>query len=108
MKVFEAVQRAIAEINEIVRDMPDDEIATQETELHGRLRRIAEGSAQIKSLWVFGADGKAIVNSLSYPVDGTDFSDRDYFASHVQKEIGTYVDACFGRVHPTAEHRFSA
>src|SRR3954470_22962541 len=42
LKVFEAVQRSIAEINEIVHDMTDSEIAAQQAELHGRLRRIAE------------------------------------------------------------------
>ncbi len=91
LKVFEAVQRAIAEINEIVHDMTDSEIAAQQAELHGRLRRIAEGSAQIKSLWVFDRNGRALVNSLSYPADATIFSDRDYFAAHVEKDIGTYV-----------------
>jgi two-component system NtrC family sensor kinase len=91
LKVFEAVQRAIAEINEIVHDMPDSAIAAQQAELHGRLRRIAEGSAQIKSLWVFDQNGRAMVNSLSYPADATIFSDRDYFAAHVEKDIGTYV-----------------
>jgi two-component system, NtrC family, sensor kinase len=91
LKVFEAVQRAIAEINEIVHDMTDGEIAAQQAELHGRLRRIAEGSAQIKSLWVFDRNGRALANSLSYPADATIFSDRDYFAAHVEKDIGTYV-----------------
>src|SRR4051812_40791683 len=91
LKVFEAVQRSIAEINEIVHDMTDGEIAAQQADLHGRLRRIAEGASQIKSLWVFDRNGRALVNSLSYPADATIFSDRDYFAAHVEKDIGTYV-----------------
>ena len=91
LKVFEAVQRAIAEINEIVHDMPESSIIAREAELHGRLRRIAEGSAQIKSLWIFDRSGRALVNSLSYPADATNFADRDYFAAHVEKDIGTYV-----------------
>jgi two-component system NtrC family sensor kinase len=91
LKVFEAVQRAIAEINEIVHDMPETAIIAQQAELHGRLRRIAEGSAQIKSLWIFDRNGRALVNSLSYPADATNFSDRDYFAAHVEKDIGTFV-----------------
>ena len=35
LKVFEAVQRAIAEINEIVHDMPESTIIAREAELHG-------------------------------------------------------------------------
>ncbi len=66
-------------------------IAAQQPELHGRLRRIAEGSNQIKSLWVFDGNGRALVNSLSFPADDTTFADRDYFAGHVDKDIGTYV-----------------
>jgi two-component system NtrC family sensor kinase len=91
LKVFEAVQRAIAEINEIVHDMTDSEVAAQQAEMHGRLRRIAEGSSQIKSLWIFDRNGRALVNSLFYPADATSFADRDYFAAHVDKDIGTYV-----------------
>jgi two-component system NtrC family sensor kinase len=91
LKVFEAVQRATAEINEIIRDMSDATIAEQQAGLHARLRRIAEGSNQIKSLWIFDAQGRASVNSLSYPADNTNFADRDYFAAHVEKDIGTYV-----------------
>ena len=35
--------------------------------------------------------GHAIVNSLDYPAPPIDFSDRDYFKSHVERDIGTYV-----------------
>src|SRR4029079_10203537 len=70
---------------------PESTLIAREAELHGRLTRIAGGSAQIKSLWIFDRSGRALVNSLSYPADATDFSDRDYFAAHVEKDIGTYV-----------------
>jgi two-component system NtrC family sensor kinase len=91
LKVFEAVQRALAEVNEVVHAMPDSAITAQQAELHARLRRIAEGSAEIKSLWIFDRDGRALVNSLSYPVDSTVFSDRDYFNVHGERDRGTYV-----------------
>ena len=91
LKVFEAVQRGLAEINEVVREMPDSAIIMQEADLHARLKRIAEGSAQIKSLWIFDRNGRALVNSISYPIQSDGFSDRDYFAAHVAKDVGTYV-----------------
>lgn len=59
LKVFETVERAIAEINEIVRPLTDHEIVERGAELHARLQRIAQTSTQIKSLWIFAANGRA-------------------------------------------------
>ncbi|KIZ39466.1 MULTISPECIES: hybrid sensor histidine kinase/response regulator [Rhodopseudomonas] len=93
LKVFESVERSLAEINEIVRDLSDSEIAAREAALHQRLRRLARSSRQIKSLWVFDRHGKALVNSLSFPSGSLDYSDRDYFKAHVAGNIGTFVGA---------------
>jgi two-component system, NtrC family, sensor kinase len=91
LKVFEAVERSIAEINEIVRGMNDAEIVANGERLHGRLKRLADASSQIKSLWIFDASGRALVNSIEYPIARQDFSDRDYFKAHVKEDIGTFV-----------------
>jgi two-component system NtrC family sensor kinase len=92
-KVFEAVDRTLAEINEIIRDMSDAAVVDDEAHLHARLRRLAADSAEIKSVWVFDRNGRALVNSLNFPAGDTDFSDRDYFAAHIDKDIDTYVGA---------------
>lgn len=94
LKVFETVERAIAETNEIVRGMSDDEIRANEQQLHERLRTLVEALPQLKSLWIFGANGRALVNSLVYPNPDIDFSDRDYFRAQVDKDAGLF----FGRV----------
>lgn len=94
LKVFETVERAIAETNEIVRGMSDDEIRANEKQLHERLRTLVEALPQLKSLWIFGANGRALVNSLVYPNPDIDFSDRDYFRAQVDKDAGLF----FGRV----------
>lgn len=94
LKVFETVERAIAETNEIVRGMSDDEIRANEKQLHERLRTLVEALPQLKSLWIFGANGRALVNSLVYPNQDIDFSDRDYFRAQVDKDAGLF----FGRV----------
>src|SRR4051794_14932215 len=91
LKVFESVERSIAEINEVVRDMPDDRIAANEENLHRRLQRLANSSEQIKSVWIFDKYGHALVNSLAYPAPSIDFSDRDYFDAHINRDIGIYV-----------------
>src|SRR3954447_12195085 len=43
LKVFEAVERSIAEIDEVVRDLPDERIAANQESLHRRLQRLADG-----------------------------------------------------------------
>jgi two-component system NtrC family sensor kinase len=91
LKVFETVERSIAEINEVVRDMPDERIAANEENLHNRLKRLADSSDQIKSVWIFDRTGRALVNSLAYPAPTIDFSDRNYFKAHVDRDIGVYV-----------------
>ena len=91
LKVFEAVNRSVAEINEIIRDMSDAQIVANAERLHHRLKRLAEESSQIKSLWIFDASGHSLVNSLEYPAPYQQFADRDYFKAHVERDIGTYV-----------------
>ncbi len=94
LKVFETVERAIAETNEIVRDMSDEQIRANERELHGRLRAVVVSLPQLRSLWIFGPDGRALVNSIAYPTPDVDFSDRDYFRAHVDRDAGLF----FGQV----------
>ncbi|MBV9348746.1 MAG: response regulator [Pseudolabrys sp.] len=91
LKVFESVQRTIAEVNEATRDLSDGDLVAREAEFHARLARLADESSEIKSIWIFDRHGKALVNSLSLPAGETIFADRDYFKAHVEKDIGTYV-----------------
>ncbi len=91
LKVFESVERSIAEINEVVREMPDERITANEESLHRRFERLADSSEQIKSLWIFDKHGHALVNSLTYPAPTIDFSDRDYFRAHLDRNIGVYI-----------------
>ncbi len=91
LKVFETIERGIAETNEIVRGMSDDEIVADEARLHGRLRELTQ-SPQFKSLWVFDRNGRALVNSLAYPQPpGLNFADRDYFQAHAGNDSNIFV-----------------
>ena len=38
LKIFEVVERSLAEIGEVVRDMPDERIVADEAALHQRLK----------------------------------------------------------------------
>ncbi len=91
LKVFETIDRSLAEINEIIRGLSDDEIRAREPALHARLKELVASMPQMKSAWVFDARGRALVNSLASPPSATDFADRDYFRAHVAADIGTYI-----------------
>jgi two-component system NtrC family sensor kinase len=91
LKVFEAVDRAIAEIAALVRDASDDELRAQQLKLHEDLKRIVATSTELKSLWIFDRDGKPIANSIDYPAAPANFSDREYFSAHVRREVGVHV-----------------
>ena len=91
LKVFETIDRSLSEINEIVRGIPDAGIKSREEALHLRLKQLTGALPQVKSTWVFDAQGRALVNSLALPAPEIDFSDRDYFKAHVAGDIGTYI-----------------
>jgi two-component system NtrC family sensor kinase len=91
LKVFETVDRSLSEINEIVRGISDDGIRSREQAFHLRLKQLADSLPQMKSVWIFDAQGRALVNSLAYPAPAVDFSDRDYFKAHIEKDIGTFI-----------------
>ncbi|CCE09969.1 putative sensor histidine kinase with a Response regulator receiver domain [Bradyrhizobium sp. STM 3843] len=93
LKVFETIDRSLSETDEIVRGLQDADIRTHEQALHTRLRQLAEALPQMKSVWVFDAHGRALVNSVVYPAPDIDFSDRDYFSAHVATNIGTFIGA---------------
>src|SRR6202171_1341214 len=91
LKVFETIDRSLSEINEIVRGKSDTEIKAQEEPLHGRPNPPAAALPQVKSAWIFDAQGHALVNSLILPAPTIGFSDRDYFKAHIAGEIGIYI-----------------
>jgi len=91
LKVFETIDRSLAEINEIIRGISDADIRAREQQLHVRLKRLADSLPQMKSAWIFDAQGRALVNSLVSPPPAIDFSDRNYFKAHVDRDIGIYI-----------------
>ncbi|WP_047309106.1 hybrid sensor histidine kinase/response regulator [Rhodopseudomonas palustris] len=91
LKIFESVQRSMAETAEIVRGMSDEDIRAAEPALHERLKRLAGGSEQIKSMWIFDSTGRPLVNTMQFPSPRPDLSDRDYFRAHRDQDIGLYV-----------------
>jgi two-component system NtrC family sensor kinase len=91
LKVFETIDRSLSEIGEIVRGIPDAGITSREQALHLRLKQLADSLPQMKSAWIFDAQGRALVNSLVSPPPSIDFSDRDYFKAHIAGDTGIFI-----------------
>ncbi|MCA1515047.1 hybrid sensor histidine kinase/response regulator [Bradyrhizobium sp. NBAIM01] len=106
LKVFETIDRSLAELNEVVRGLPDGIIREREPTLHRRLKRLTDSLPQLKSAWIFDANGKALVNSLVSPPPDLSFADRDYFYSHVDQSIGTFIGTALTPRPPYQGARF--
>lgn len=106
LKVFETIDRSLAELNEVVRGLSDDDIRAREPELHRRLKRLTDSLPQLKSAWIFDADGQALVNSIVSPPPAVGFGDRDYFYAHVDQSIGSFIGTALSPRPPYQGARF--
>ncbi|MDQ4062280.1 MAG: ATP-binding protein, partial [Pseudomonadota bacterium] len=92
LRVFQTIDRTIAETNEVLRGLTDEQIRADEPGLHRRLRQTQEAIPQIEAIWAFDRNGRPLVASTVLPVPQTlNNSDRDYFKAHVERDAGTYI-----------------
>jgi two-component system, NtrC family, sensor kinase len=92
LKVLQTVQRTFAEIDEVMRNMSDDDIRMNEGRLHDRLALIVKALPQLQGIVVFDRNGHPLVSANLLPVPhGVSFSDRDYFKAQIAHDAGTYV-----------------
>src|SRR5258708_29755198 len=52
LKVFQTVERAIAEVDEVVRGLSDEQIRAQEQRLNARFRQIVTAMPQLQSVLI--------------------------------------------------------
>src|SRR6476660_6661133 len=92
LKVFQTVERAMAEVEEIVRDLPDGAIRNDQPRLHLRLKNIVEALPQLRAIFLIDREGKPLVSSqfAQLPAD-FNASDRDFFSVHAMPQGETYV-----------------
>ena len=92
LKVFQTVERSIAEVDEIVRGMPDDAVRQDQPRLHERLKQIVAALPQLRAIFVIDRDGRPLVSSQLAQVPA-DFNvgDRDFFKAQATGHAGTYV-----------------
>ena len=101
-KVFETQELAIAQVNQLLSNLSDDDIRAQEQTLSARLKSLVDLD-QIQDITVIDKTGHPLLSGLVYPVPSDlDLSDRDYFRVHRDGAVShdrAYVSAPFtGRV----------
>jgi two-component system, NtrC family, sensor kinase len=92
LKVFQTVEGAIAEVNEIVRGMPDDAIRADQPRLHERMKRIVEVLPQLRAVFLIDGDGRPLASSqlVQVPADLRS-RERSFFNVHIAGDVGTFV-----------------
>src|SRR5438067_2895618 len=70
LKVFQTVERAIAEVDEIVRGMPDAAVRGDQSRLHDRLKQIVDALPQLRAIFLVDRDGQPLVSSQLSQVPG--------------------------------------
>src|SRR5262249_10538114 len=94
LKVFQTVDRSFAEINEVLRGMPDASILGNEGPIHERLKQIVEVMPQLQGIAIVDRNGHPLVSSNVAPVPHTiDVTDRDYFQAQLKPGAGTFVSS---------------
>src|SRR5215212_11395598 len=61
LRVFQTIDRTIAETDEVVRGLSDEEIRAREPALHRRLKQTQESVPQIEAIWLFDRTGGPLV-----------------------------------------------
>jgi two-component system NtrC family sensor kinase len=94
LKVLQTIERAIAEIDEVIRSMSDDDIRLNEAPLHARFKQIIKALPQLQGIAIMDRSGRPLVSANIIPVPkDLDFSDRDYFKAPEAGYPGTYVSS---------------
>src|SRR5215467_6765864 len=80
LKVFQTVERAMAEVKEIVRDLPDDVVRSDQVRLQARLKNIVDALPQLRAIFLVDREGNPLVSSqfAQAPAD-LNARDRDFF-----------------------------
>src|SRR5437868_6956532 len=92
LKVFQTIERAIAEVDEVVRGMPDADIRAEQSRLHDRMKRIVDALPQVRALFLVDRDGHPLVSSqvAAVPID-FEVKERSFFTAHVTGHAGIFV-----------------
>ena len=97
-KTFELTNLTMSNASDVVAGMSGEDIAQSGERLHGQFKKYSDAVAVIQSIWIYSADGRALVSSSVFPPPQQSYADRDFFDAHVKGNVGIY----FGQVYPSS------
>ena len=104
-KVIETGELALARVDDRIRGLDWDTIATPE--VSGLLAQIKQPLEQVVSIWVTDASGTVRAGSQDAGLNAS-IAERDFFQAHVERDVGTFVSQAFrGRATNTASFAIS-
>jgi two-component system NtrC family sensor kinase len=97
-KTFELTNLTISNTSDLVAGMSGGDIRQDGERLHGQFKKYSDAVGVIQSIWIYDADGRALVSSSVFPPPEQSFADRDFFVAHVKGDVGIY----YGQVYPSS------
>ncbi|MBL6457675.1 PAS domain-containing protein [Belnapia sp. T6] len=78
-RVLDSHRVAADRVNDLLRDLSDDEIREREAELHARLQRLIAEEQLVQTAYVGDREGRLLLSASLYPVPReVDVADREY------------------------------
>ncbi|MFM0197985.1 response regulator [Paraburkholderia strydomiana] len=90
VKVFDLDEQIGMRVRELLGTSDDLAIAANERAVHARLAAIGGSLPQIASVSVFGADGKVLATSMTWPVPPLSVAEREDFRAAKARSPNTY------------------
>jgi signal transduction histidine kinase/ActR/RegA family two-component response regulator len=100
LRVFDTTTALLDRVFDLLGDDDAASLIAREKAIHDKLRQMSDPLPHLQSMWVFGADGQALVGNRFYPRPPTlNVSDREFFAWHRAGKGGVYVtETLWGKV----------
>ena len=92
LKLLETNEMLLQRMLDLWGNLSDAEMLARGAEMHERLKKMSSGLPQVQGLFISGADGRPLVNSLVNPPSRQiDYSDREWYRWHRQGERGAFM-----------------
>jgi two-component system, NtrC family, sensor kinase len=106
-RVIEAIDLALRITNERISGL-SDEVLREDRKLWEDILKIQAAAPQLGSIFVISANGSLPLTTREFPAPNTEFSDRDYFVAHQEKNEGFFVGQTYvGRISKIPIFNFS-
>lgn len=97
-KTFELINLTMGNASDLVAGMSGLDIRENGERLHKQFKKYSDAVEVIQSIWIYGADGRALVSSRVYPPPAQSYADRDFFVAHVKENVGIH----YGQVYKSS------